>query len=107
MIGRTMTPTELALLYFETVKARDIGRFIALFTEDASMIYPDGREAKGRAAIRDHQAPVFASGNPPTPEAQSIIAGDKSAAAEVAARMPDGRVFNMANCFYFTADGLI
>jgi ketosteroid isomerase-like protein len=102
-----MTPTELALRYFETVKTRDVDRFVALFAEDASMIYPDGREAKGRAAIREHQAPVYSSASPPTPEAQSIIAGDGSAAVEVAARLPDGRVFNMANCFYFNADGLI
>ena len=102
-----MTPKELALRYFETVKTRDVERFAALFIEGASMIYPDGREAKGRAAIREHQATVYASATPPTPYPQSMIEGEASVAVELEAHLGDGRVFNMANCFYFNAEGLI
>src|SRR5579864_5974118 len=93
-----MTPTELALRYFETVKTRDLDLFAALFSEDASIIYPDGREANGRAAIREHQAPTYSSGNPPTPAPQSIIAGDSAAAVEVRVTLPNGAIYNMANC---------
>lgn len=101
-----MDPKELAERYFETVRSRDIDRFVALYTEDASSIYPDGREAKGAAAIRARQAAVYAA-MPPSPSPQSMIAGDRCVAVEMEATLPDGAVRRMANFFYFNADGLI
>lgn len=101
-----MNPKELAERYFATVRSRDIDRFVALFAEDASFIYPDGREAKGHAAIRERQSAVFAA-KPPSPSAQSMIAGENSVAVELEAALPDGAVRHMANFFYFNADGQI
>lgn len=101
-----MTPTQLAERYFATVKMRDADAFAALYTEDASMIYPDGREAKGRAAIRAAQAAVYA-GAPPTPTPKSMIAGERCVAVELEAQLPDGRILLMANFYYFNAEGLI
>lgn len=101
-----VNPKELAERYFETVRSRDIDRFVALYTEDASFVYPDGREAKGAAAIRERQAVVFAA-KPPSPSPQSMIAGERCVAVELAAKLPDGAVRRMANFFYFNADGLI
>ncbi len=101
-----MTPEQLAERYFATVRSRDIDRFVALYAEDASFIYPDGREAKGVAAIRERQSAVYAA-QPPSPSPQSMIVGNNCVAVELEAALPDGSVRRMANFFYFDAKGLI
>jgi ketosteroid isomerase-like protein len=100
-------PGELPDLYFSSVRARDIERFISLFADDAIMILPDGREVAGTAAIREMELSVFQSSSPPFPTPVSIVTGDDSVAAEIDVRLPNGLVLKMANFFQLNGDGRI
>ena len=63
-----MSPTDVAMRYFECVRAKDIDGWMALFAEDALYVLPDGSEFAGKQAIRAFQEKVFGSGSPfPTP----------------------------------------
>jgi ketosteroid isomerase-like protein len=100
-------PSELPDLYFSSVQARDIDRFISLFAKDAVMILPDGNEVLGVAAIRKMELTVFESSSPPSPTPVSIIAGKDSVAVEIDVRLPSGQVLKMASFFQLNGEGLI
>jgi ketosteroid isomerase-like protein len=101
-----MQPSELTDLYFASVRARDIDRFISLFAQDAVMILPDGREFSGARAIREMELGVFAAGAPmPTPVA--VVAGDKSVAVEVEVHLSGGAIVRAANFFRLDDEGRI
>ena len=97
-----MTPDELADRYFSCIRAKDIDGLEELYDEEATFILPDGREFKGKAAIRKMHLGVFSAGSPvPTPVAR-VVDGN-SIAVEIEARLPDGTVRNTAN-FYRLSD---
>ncbi|MET0588660.1 MAG: NAD(P)-binding domain-containing protein [Novosphingobium sp.] len=86
--------------YFAAVRAKDIDAWIALFAEDATYILPNGSVYQGKAAIRDIQQSVFASGAPfPTPTGR--IVGSEGIAIEVEAALPDGSVRRTTNIYRF------
>jgi uncharacterized protein (TIGR02246 family) len=97
-------PSELPDHYFSSVRARDIERFIALFSEDAVMVLPDGREVSGAPAIREMEMAVFASSPPvPTP----VVADQSSVAVEIEVLLPSGKLMRVANFFHLDAQGRI
>lgn len=98
--------SELTELYFSSVRNRDAEALAALFTEDAMMILPDGRELAGRAAIRGMYDYLFSTTAPsPTPIASVI--GANAVATEIEARLPDGTIRRTANFFHLDGAGLI
>jgi ketosteroid isomerase-like protein len=100
-------PSELPDLYFPSVRARDIDRFISLFAADAIMILPDGREVSGVAAIRSMELSVFESSSPPSPTPITVVTGEDSVAVEIDVRLPSGQVLKMANFFQLDGEGRI
>jgi hypothetical protein len=101
-----MNPTDLSDRYFAHMRSRDIDGLASLFTEQAVMILPDGREVAGLAALRGMYQHIFAAGAPsPTPLA--TIAGASGVATEIEARLPDGTVRHTANFFHLDAQGRI
>lgn len=101
-----MPPAELVDLYFSHMRGRDLEGLAALFTEDAVMLLPDGREVAGLAALRGMYQHIF-SGQAPSPAPGPTIVGDGVAAAEIEARFADGTSRRTANFFHFSADGRI
>jgi hypothetical protein len=100
-------PSELPDLYFPSVLARDIDRFISLFADDAIMSLPDGREILGVADIRKMELSVFESSSPPSPKPVYIVTGDDSVAVEIDVRLPNGQILKMANFFQLDGEGRI
>jgi len=92
--------------YFAAVRAKDIDAWIALFTDDATYILPNGTLYAGKPAIREIQTMVFASGAPfPTPVGR--ITGREGIAVEVEAALPDGSVRRTTNVYRFDDTGKI
>lgn len=56
------TPGELAAQFVGLLAAQDLEGIVALYTEDAVVSLPNGREAAGSAAIRRAFAAALASG---------------------------------------------
>ncbi|CAN7600886.1 nuclear transport factor 2 family protein [Phenylobacterium sp. LjRoot219] len=101
-----MNPTDTVDRYFAHMRSRDLDGLASLFTDEAAMILPDGREVAGLAAIRGMYQHIFGAGAPsPTPLA--TIAGPNGAATEIEARLPDGTSRRTANFFHLDADGRI
>ncbi len=87
--------------YFAAMRARDGAAAKALYAEDATFILPDGREFHGVEAIGAMHAHVFTAGAPvPTPGLR--IVGERAAAVEIEARLPDGSVRHTTN--HYTID---
>jgi uncharacterized protein (TIGR02246 family) len=99
-------PTELAELYFAHMRQRDLEGLAALFTEDAVMLLPDGRELAGLTAIRGMYQYIF-SGQAPSPTPLAVVAGAELVAVEIEARFEDGTSRRTANFFHLGADGRI
>jgi len=92
--------------YFAAVRAKDIDAWIALFADDATYALPNGKVFEGKAAIREVQQSVFASGAPfPTPSGR--ITGSEGIAVEVEAALPDGSVRQTTNVYRFDEAGKI
>ena len=92
--------------YFAAVRARDIDAFMALFTEDAVFVLPDGGTLTGAGAIREMELETF-SGAAPMPSPAAIVAGERGAAVEIDVDLPDGRRVRMADFFHLNGEGLI
>jgi hypothetical protein len=101
-----LPPAELVDLYFRHMRGRDLEGLAALFTEEAVMLLPDGREVLGLAALRGMYQHIF-SGQAPSPSPGPTIVGAGVAAAEIEARFEDGTSRRTANFFHFAADGRI
>lgn len=102
-----MDGIEVANRYFASVRARDIGAYVSLFAEGATLITPDGRRFVGVEAIRNMESAVFASENPPTPSPAHIVAGDRSVAVEVDVRLANGVRHRMGSFYQLNSAGLI
>lgn len=99
-------PNTVVDRYFETVRAKDIDAWMALFAEDASYTLPNGSQYQGKPAIREFQQNVFGHGGPyPTPG--NRIVGGNGIAVEVEARLPDGTTRNTVNVYGFDEAGKI
>jgi hypothetical protein len=101
-----MSPTQLADRYFECMRSRDLSGLIALFAEDATLALPDGAELAGIQAISEMYRRLVEL-SPPTPTPLATIAGARSAASEIEARMADGSTRRTANFFHLGEDGRI
>lgn len=101
------TPPSAAVdAYFAAVRAKDIEGFMALFAEGAVFTMPNGKRLEGKAAIRESQTMVFASGSPyPTPIAR--FSGPDGMAVEIEAKLPDGTVRHTTNIYRFDPAGKI
>lgn len=99
-------PADVATRYFDAIRARELDALCALFTAEAVMVLPDGRELAGIEAIRGMYTYLFGAGAP-VPTAVATVVGPDSAAAEIEARLPDGSVRRTANFFHLDASGLI
>ena len=92
--------------YFETVRAKDVDSFAALFAQNAEFILPNGTRLEGRSAIAETQAKVFAAGAPyPKPVAR--YSGPEGIAVEIETRLPDETVRNTTNIYRFDETGKI
>jgi len=92
--------------YFAAMRAQDVAGLVALFAEDGTFIWPDGRCITGHAAIRATYERLFAMpGN--NPVAGPLMQGPRCAAAEVHSRLPDGSARRTVNVFDFDGEGLI
>jgi hypothetical protein len=101
-----VNPFTLAERYFAHMRSRDLDGLASLFTAEAVVALPDGREVAGLAAIRGMYQHIWGAGAPsPTPLAS--IAGPDGVATEIEARLPDGSSRRTANFFYLGADGRI
>ena len=92
--------------YFAAVRARDIDAWLALFAEDATYALPNGAVYQGKAAIREFQAMVFASGSP-FPHPRGRFVGAEGIAVEIEAELPDGSVRHTTNHYRFDDAGKI
>jgi ketosteroid isomerase-like protein len=92
--------------YFACVREHDLDGLIGLFEADGTLTLPDGRELSGVGAIRVMYTQLFA-GTAPSPTPQNILAAPNGVAAEIEARLPDGKVRRTANFFHFSGDGLL
>lgn len=101
-----MSPAELANCYFDCIRNKDIDSLAELYEDDATFILPNGREFKGKAAIREMHLGVFAAGSP-MPHPAGRVVGEKAIAVEIEARLPDGSVRNTANFYALSDNGRI
>lgn len=101
-----LSPAQVSERYFECMRARDLAGLEELFTEDAIMILPDGRELQGRDAISGMYAYLFQVGAP-VPQAVATVTNQATAAAEIEAKLPDGTVRRTANFFHCDERGKI
>lgn len=93
-----MSAESLARAYYRRVNAKDIEGLLALFDDDAQFNLPDGREVKGKDALRSMYENVFAAGGP-QPQPVRIVATQTDAAAEVEVTLASGEVLAMASFF--------
>ena len=92
--------------YFDAVRSRDVEAFVSLFAEDAEFTLPNGHSVKGKAAIGETQAQVFAAGAPkPNPIAR--YSGPEGIAVEIETSLPDGSRRATTNIYRFDETGLI
>lgn len=101
-----MSPVELAQVYFQCMRDKDVDGLAALYADDPVFVLPTGQEFKGRQAVLAMHEGVFGARAPvPTPVA--MVAGEKAVAVEIEARLPDGTVRNTANFFHLNEQGRI
>src|SRR5262249_31760706 len=55
----SVNPKSVAERYFAAIRSRNIEDLMALYAEDATFVLPNGKEAKGIAAIRELHQSVF------------------------------------------------
>jgi hypothetical protein len=101
-----MTPSQVADRYFECIRAKDVEGLVALYAADAHLVFPDGREFSGEAAIRQVQENIFAT-IPPIPTPGPRIVGESAVAVEIETRLPDGSRRRTANFFHLNDAGRI
>jgi ketosteroid isomerase-like protein len=92
--------------YFAYMHGRDLDGLAAMFSADAVVVLPDGREVTGLPAIRGMYQHIWGSGAPaPTPLA--MVATPNAVAVEIEASLPDGTSRQTANFFHIGAGGRI
>ncbi|CAN7488140.1 nuclear transport factor 2 family protein [Phenylobacterium sp. LjRoot225] len=101
-----MNPNQLADRYFDCMRGRDLEGMVALFTKDAVIVLPDGKEVAGVASIQGMYQYIMGA-NAPTPQPQATITGPNAVAVEIEARLGDGVSRRTANFFHLDADGQI
>ena len=101
-----MTPNQLADRYFDCMRGRDLEAMVALFTRDAVIVLPDGKEVAGAASIQGMYKYIMGA-NAPTPQPQATIAGPSAVAVEIESRLGDGVSRRTANFFHLDAGGQI
>ncbi len=101
-----MRNSDLANRYFSSVKHQDLDSLCALYSADAELILPDGRELLGVEAIREMYRGLFAS-QAPSPTPVHIVVSAGSVAAELEIRLPNGDIRRTANFFSLDSQGLI
>ena len=99
-----MSTENLARLYYNKVKEKDLEGLLALFSETAVFTLPDGREVSGMDAIRSMYVNVFAHGGP-QPQPVRFIGADHAVAVEVEVHLADGSVREMASFFRLDETG--
>ena len=97
---RAVQPEDLDRLFLERANAGDVDGVVDLYEPDAVLAFPPGRQAAGRAAIREVYADLLASRPRFTGEIRPAIRnGDiaitstvrpGNATVEIARRQPDG-----------------
>jgi SnoaL-like domain len=100
-----MTGEELRTRYFSAMRSADLDVVLALFSDDARAILPDGQERIGKAALAEMFAGIFANG--PQPGPGPLTGSGNYWAVEVETQLPDGRKRNTANFFQLNDAGLI
>jgi uncharacterized protein (TIGR02246 family) len=101
-----LDPKAVTDRYFAAIKARSLDDLMALYAEDATFVLPNGKEAKGIAAIRELHQYVFKAAAP-VPMPRAWVIGDASAAVEIEAQMPDGTHRRTVNVYYLNDRGQI
>lgn len=101
-----MNSSVLADRYFAHMHGRDLDGLAALFTEEAVVVLPDGREVAGLTAIRGMYQHIWSAGAP-SPAPLATIAARNGVAVEIEASLPDGSSRRTANFFHTGPDGRI
>lgn len=101
-----MDINHLADQYFSNIRNRNLDGLIAFFSENATMLLPDGQVLAGAAAIREMYSGLMAN-HAPSPVPVTTINGENMIAAEIEIHLPDGRIRRTANFFHLNNDGLI
>jgi SnoaL-like domain len=101
-----MTGEELRDKYFSAMRGADLSAVLALFSEDAVAILPDGKQRVGKAALEEMFAGIFGQSRP-NPSPGPITGAEQYWAVEVETALPDGRTRNTANFFRLNDAGLI
>ena len=96
---------DLALGYFEKVRAKDAKALGAMFAEDGALLGL-GRKLVGPAQIEAWYAELFKNGSP-DPQVHVIAAHGDVCFAEIAGRRQDGGVASVIDRFSFNAEGRI
>ena len=101
-----MTPQEIADRYFAAMVQQDLEALLALFAEGATIVWPDGREITGKAAIREAYMAMFTRPtNNPAPG--PLMVGPECFSTQVLSRLPDGRERRTLNVFRLGANALV
>lgn len=79
----------LATAYFAAVRGRDMAALLALFADDATLVFPNGTRFEGLDAIGANYAATFANGWP-TPTPGYRFTGPDGVAVEVDVIAPSG-----------------
>jgi ketosteroid isomerase-like protein len=96
---------DLALSYFEKVRAKDAEGLGAMFADDGALLGL-GRSLVGPAQIAAWYAELFATASP-NPQVNALAADGDLCFAEIAGRRPDGSVARVIDLFSFNAEGRI
>lgn len=101
-----MNARDISDRYFAAMRAQDVDAFLALFADDAIIVWPDGRALAGREAIHAAYSRLFTlPSNKPAPG--PLMMGPDCFATEVHSRLPDGSERRTINVFQTGANGLV
>lgn len=101
-----MTPQDIADRYFSAMVRQDLEALLALFTEDGTIVWPDGRAIAGKSAIREaYTAMLTRPTNNPAPG--PLMVGPESFSTQVESRLQNGETRRTINVFRLGEDGLV
>lgn len=101
-----MTAQSMADRYFDAMIRQDVDDLLALFTPDAIITWPDGRDIAGHDAIQTAYTALFTR---PTnnPQPGPLMAGEGRFAVEVLSLLADGSARRTINVFETDGSALI